>query len=381
MVELNLTLRCNGECRYCFSNASADQKGELDDSTWLRVLSDLAKTGILHLVISGGEPFLRPDLAMAIVKRALFEYGMSVEILSNGTLLTDDRIQELGRIYHSLDYKDRLYFQISCDGVGDFNDITRPGCRFARLDSVMKGLRRQGIPYTISTVVSRYNLAHLPAWFEYAWRELGAQAHKFMLVNPGGRAVDRYEDDLGLTIEEKIRVGVWGHKLNEFASKKGYKVVHPLYPLPLPFTLRAKEAKPKVRQAPPISRCQAAHYEMSITPDGYAVPCGWFLPYRNLFSEQRVTEAPISEIWEDANIFKEMRGKEVVGCRECPYSPPCNTGCRAHTYASTKDMTARDPSCILDNSELERYETLVNSLMDKKVEYEDLPTILLGDGV
>ncbi|HYF56084.1 MAG TPA: radical SAM protein, partial [Salinarimonas sp.] len=58
-----LTHRCPLRCPYCSNPLELDRRsGELDTATWLRVLSQAASLGVLHVHLSGGEPTARPDI-------------------------------------------------------------------------------------------------------------------------------------------------------------------------------------------------------------------------------------------------------------------------------------------------------------------------------
>ena len=58
-----LTHRCPLGCPYCSNPLEMDARaGELDTETWLRIFSEAAELGIIHIHLSGGEPASRRDL-------------------------------------------------------------------------------------------------------------------------------------------------------------------------------------------------------------------------------------------------------------------------------------------------------------------------------
>jgi len=94
--SMALTNRCNVRCHHCYarpatSNGDA-QTGEMDTATHLRILDEITREGCLFLLLTGGEPLLRPDFS-EIYTRAK-KNGLIVTVFTNGTLV-DDRIMAL----------------------------------------------------------------------------------------------------------------------------------------------------------------------------------------------------------------------------------------------------------------------------------------------
>src|SRR3954468_5793948 len=89
-----LTHRCPLRCPYCSNPLDLDRRSaELDTSTWLRVLSEAAQLGVLHVHLSGGEPTARPDLDRIVAHcRAL---GLYTNLITSAVLLDKSRLQRL----------------------------------------------------------------------------------------------------------------------------------------------------------------------------------------------------------------------------------------------------------------------------------------------
>ena len=98
--------RCNLACAYCneYDETSAPVPTEL----MLRRVDRLAMLGTSMIDLSGGEPLLHPDLDIII--RRIREHGCLAGLLTNGYLLSRDRIERLNQAG-----LDRL--QISIDNV------------------------------------------------------------------------------------------------------------------------------------------------------------------------------------------------------------------------------------------------------------------------
>ena len=89
-----LTARCNLDCRMCYihkrANDAAALRRERSADEWLALARDCQKAGTLLLLLTGGEPFLRPDFRE--IYTGCRRLGLMVSINTNGTLLGDEMI-------------------------------------------------------------------------------------------------------------------------------------------------------------------------------------------------------------------------------------------------------------------------------------------------
>jgi len=100
------TRRCNLACSYC--NEYDDHSSPVQTDVLLRRVDRLAELGVMVVIFSGGEPLLHPD-AETIIARVR-QHGMIAGLITNGYLLTAERIASLNRA--GLEY-----LQISIDNV------------------------------------------------------------------------------------------------------------------------------------------------------------------------------------------------------------------------------------------------------------------------
>ncbi len=98
--------RCNLSCTYC--NEFDDFSKPVPLETMKRRVDELARLGTMIITFSGGEPLLHPELDDIIAH--VRKYPIIAGIITNGYLLTADRIQRLNRA--GLDH-----LQISIDNV------------------------------------------------------------------------------------------------------------------------------------------------------------------------------------------------------------------------------------------------------------------------
>jgi len=98
--------RCNLSCAYC--NEYDDFSRPVDTEVMLERIDELGRLGTSIITISGGEPLLHPDLDQLI--RRIRNHGAVAGLITNGYLLTADRVERLNRA--GLDH-----MQISIDNV------------------------------------------------------------------------------------------------------------------------------------------------------------------------------------------------------------------------------------------------------------------------
>jgi MoaA/NifB/PqqE/SkfB family radical SAM enzyme len=98
--SVELTDRCNLQCAHCYINLSAadceSRSRELTLGEWRNLLDQIADEGCLWLLLTGGEPLIRPDF-LEIYDHAK-QRGLLLTVFTNGTLLTPRARRSPGRV-------------------------------------------------------------------------------------------------------------------------------------------------------------------------------------------------------------------------------------------------------------------------------------------
>lgn len=85
---MDWTRRCNLACRHCYIRHAGSDPDEMTTVQLKHALDELAKAGVLFIVVTGGEPLLRPDFS------ELYQYAQSLGLIptlfTNATLVTPD---------------------------------------------------------------------------------------------------------------------------------------------------------------------------------------------------------------------------------------------------------------------------------------------------
>ena len=93
IVSWNTTQRCNLRCGHCYLAAGRAASGELTLDEGRRLIDELCGLGTQMLILSGGEPLLRPDLDELVEHAAA--RGLLPVLGTNGLLLTRTRARRL----------------------------------------------------------------------------------------------------------------------------------------------------------------------------------------------------------------------------------------------------------------------------------------------
>jgi len=134
-IQFNPTDRCNLACRFCWQRdrARLDYANEVSAERYRELVREAASLGVRRVTVTGGgEPWMRPDVTLAIVEEAK-RAGMHGFMITNGTLLTRERAERLvsagwDEVTVSLDTPD-LALEDSLRGVPGSAALTVKGIR------------------------------------------------------------------------------------------------------------------------------------------------------------------------------------------------------------------------------------------------------------
>ena len=313
-----MTAACNLSCRYCRASASHEpDQGELDTDEAKRFVESIAPLKPM-LILSGGEPLLRPDLFQII--RLAVSLGIRVSLASNGTLITSGLAEEIADSGVSR-------VSISLDGAdAALHDHGRGQGSFERSIKGIENLRGR-VDFQINFTVTQKNQSELIRIFDLA-EKLGAAAlHIFFLV-PTGRG--REEDVITPVRQEEMLRQIEGEM--DRRTLEVQVTCAPQY---------ARLKKPGHGRG--SGGCLAGRRFVFVSRKGEVYPCG-YLPLR----VGSVREKNFIEIWENSPELQALREGRLKGkCGRCEFSRSCG-GCRARAYALTGDYLQSDPSCRLE---------------------------------
>lgn len=160
-----LTPRCNLSCSMCYVRMTPEEMApigrERTTKEWLDIGRDAVKEGLAFLLLTGGEPMLRPDFAEIYL--GLTQMGLSISINSNGCLI-GEKIRALFRQYPPALINITLY-GTSRESYGGLCGV--PGAYDQVVDNIL-WLKSQGITVNLNSTITPSNLNDLESIYEFA---------------------------------------------------------------------------------------------------------------------------------------------------------------------------------------------------------------------
>ncbi len=351
VVIWNLIRRCNLTCKHCYSGSTnTDFPGELGTDEVFAVMDDLRAFGVPVLILSGGEPLMRPDI-FEISHRAKAK-GFYTALSSNGTLIGPETIKEIAAVGYD-------YVGVSLDGIGPTHD------RFRRqegaFDRALAGLRlcrerdiKVGLRFTM-TQDNQHELVDLLALME---RE-DIDKFYFSHLNYGGRGNINRGDDSELAATRRAMDLLFGVALAAVRAGRDREFVtgnndadgaYLLLWAQQRFPDRVDHLRAKLLQwGGNASGINVANIDNlgNVHPDTF----WWHHTLGN------VRDRPFSEIWTDLSdpilAGLNQRPRRVGGrCGRCQHFAICNGNTRVRAHQITGDPWAEDPGCYLTDAEI-----------------------------
>ena len=322
IISWNTTQACNINCIHCYRDAGTKRDDELSTAEGKKLLTEIARAGFKIMILSGGEPLLRPDI-YELISHAR-DVGMRPVIGTNGTLITEQVAIDLkkaglavaGISIDSLDRSTHDHFR-GCTGAWEQTAAGIEACRAA------------GLKFQIHTTVTSYNEHEITAITDMAV-EVGAIAHHIFFLVPTGRGKD---------IEETTLKTAQYEAMLERILDKQAEVPIEIKPTCAPQFMRiAAQRGIKMRYS---KGCLAGTTYCVILPNGDVQPC----PYLPL-KAGNVRGKNFDDIWQDSELFKTLRTESLKGgCSACGFDNICG-GCRARAYYYYNgDYMAEEPWC------------------------------------
>ncbi|MCE1237209.1 MAG: heme d1 biosynthesis radical SAM protein NirJ [Hyphomicrobiales bacterium] len=351
VVIWNLVRRCNLLCKHCYSiSGDVDFEGELTTAEVFRVLDDLKAARVPAVILSGGEPLLRPDIyEIAARAKAL---GLSVSLSSNGALIDETHADRIASARFD-------YVGVSLDGIGATHDRFRgrPGC----FDASIAGIRRlsaRGVKVGLRFTMTSDNEAEFADLLDLTKREGATKFYLSHLVYSGrgnkNRASDAEHAKTRAAMERLIEAA-WADVLA--GSDREYVTgnndadgVFLWMWASARFPEKADHLYAKLVQwGGNASGVNVANIDNlgEVHPDTF----WWDHPLGN------VKARPFGEIWADTSDplmagFK-ARPRTISGrCGSCDHFAVCGGNTRVRAYRLTGDAFAEDPACYLDDAEI-----------------------------
>ncbi|MDN3555843.1 heme d1 biosynthesis radical SAM protein NirJ [Halomonas maura] len=351
VVIWNLIRRCNLTCKHCYTtSADIDFAGELSTAEAHAVLEDLHRFRVPALILSGGEPLMRPDiLELSRRARAL---GLYTGLSTNGTLITEATIDAIADVGYD-------YVGISIDGLEATHDAIRQrqGAFRESLHAV-RLCKERGIKVGLRFTLTRENHAQLDDILALLAEH---DVDKFYLshLNYGGRGRRHSKQDAWYRMTRDAMTRLFDHCRDELERGIEREYVTGNNDADGPFLLMwAREHFPdradalEQRLARWGGNASGEHIANidnlgNVHPDTF----WWDHDLGN------VRETPFSEIWRHTTdpLMQGLRQRPrpVKGrCGDCRFLALCNGNTRVRAWKVCGDPWEEDPGCYLTNAEI-----------------------------
>lgn len=355
VVIWNLVRRCNLTCKHCYSiSADKDFPGELNTQQVFKVMDDLKNFKVPVLILSGGEPLLRPDIfeISAHAKNMGFYVGLS----TNGTLITEKNINKIAEVGYD-------YVGISIDGMEKTHDLFRR--RQGAFKESMLGIdlcKQHGIKVGMRFTLTQDTVAELPDILDLMEQK---KIDKFYLshLNYAGRGNKNRKDDVIHKMTRSAMNLLFDRCWEHIQSGKNIEFVTGNNDADGVFLMQWAEKniadifykkQHELKQRLENWGGNASGVNISnIDNLGEVHPDTFWWNY-NLGN---VKKRNFSEIWQDTSDplmagLKQNKRPLKGRCEKCKHKLICGGNTRVRAYQLTGDPWQEDPACYLTDEEI-----------------------------
>lgn len=336
-VYWETTISCDLACQHCRASAIPHRDpGELTTEQGKALMQSVQRLGSM-LVLTGGDPLKRPDIA------ELVEYGRSLPIHvsitpSTTPLLTEATVARFKELGVSA-------MGVSLDGpTAELHDAFRnvPGT-FQHSMHALEWAREHRIPVQVNTTITAQTLPHVPAMYELLRTRAAPPVRRwslFLLV-PVGRGSELHTP----SADDVERLFEWVYSISDEAPFRVGTTEAPHY--------RRYWIQRKLDEGVSLDDVRARARAMSfgirdgngvifVSHLGEVYPAG-FLPYPLLGN---VKDQPLDDIYRGSEALHELQDpRNYRGrCGRCEFKFACG-GSRARAYSMTGDVLGDDPLC------------------------------------
>lgn len=315
-----LTPRCNLSCEMCYIRMSAAEQSsygtELTAEQWLALGRETVDAGMAYLLLTGGEPLLRPDFEQ--IYTGLAELGLMLTLNTNGTRITEGTVRCL---------EEHPPEKINVTLYGASGETYRRVCGSAGgYEAAIRGialLREAGLPLCLNTTFTRHNAADMERIVSFA-KENGIPIRMTSYLFPPLRCGREANESCFLPPEEFGRLGAAFDSLTMNADQKKRRAE---------LLAQIRQKSPALPDRGRAASCMAGRGAFWVTWDGRLLPCG-MLPELGA----PLKEAGFSALW--AGFGEKMDAQRLPGaCSGCPRRILCPV-CAAVTQSADEPPEA-----------------------------------------
>ena len=218
-----LTSRCNLSCRMCYIRRPAGDREckneELSGSCWVELAREARDHGMVFLVLTGGEIFLRQDFFE--IYEPLTRLGLVLTLFTNGTLITNEAVKRLAQAPPNL-------IEITLYGATaeTYEAVTGVEGGFKRCCEGIDALIRNKVPLLLKTTLTRQNAPELGLMHQMA-SDWGVPFASSWLLCRRSDGAPAEVDDCRLTISDGVALEFMNHVSLHEPNERSLRVNSP----------------------------------------------------------------------------------------------------------------------------------------------------------
>lgn len=288
-ITIELTQQCPNQCIHCSSLSDMEKTEALDFETVCKIIGDAKFLGVKTVNLSGGEPFLRADIAKIV--DYIHTQGIGIRVYTSGIYCEN-------RQYSSIPValleavKDKINAMIfNYEAIDAELYATIMGTEPANIDLLEKTIKNAialGIPVEAHLVPMHCNYLEIPEVLKKLF-SMGVKNVSILRLVPQGRVMENKEL-IVLSADEQ-------EELQQILSKND------------------EIFKGKIRLGLPFSSkgvlCGTGSVKLTVRYDGYVFPCEAFKDRMMVIDEditpENVKDNSLKDIYENSAYLRRIR--------------------------------------------------------------------------
>lgn len=327
-IHIEIASECNERCIHCYIPHEEKNK-VLSPDLFYRILEDGRKMNIINVIMSGGEPLLHKDIIPFLAKCK--ELDLSVNVLTNLTLLTDDILKAM-KDTPLLSVQTSLY---SMDPK-IHEQITMQNGSFEKTKNGILKLISLDIPVQISCPIMKQNRGSFSDVIKWGFEHnIGVVTEPVIFAtydHTKRNLVNRLDiDEISDVIDELIPNGYANMMRQQAAEKEAQKADYPI--------------------------CSICRFNFCVAADGGVFPCiGW---QNNVIAD--LNQQTVNDVWESSPDIKRFRTIKRSSFPKC-------VNCKDRGYCTVCMMSNSNENADGDAYRISDYHCQVAALIHNKVD-------------
>ncbi len=315
--SIEIIENCNFRCIHCYQGQNK-ARNTLSGDRWCEIIDEIAASGTLWLLITGGEPLLHPEFEK--IYRHCIQSGMLVTLFTNGAMIKD---------HHIALFKELPPFSIEITLYGAseemYQKVTQTKNSFEKVRTICQRLIDEKLPLKLKSVAFKPLMNDIPDIKSWAENQLGLTFRFDTKIDPGIYG-DSF-DDIRANPEELVDLEMaMVKKENMVMDMKHFQNLH-------------EKRKMNMVNDTNLYTCGAGKNSYYIDYKGYVHTCSTGRLEDEAFDLNKMS---FHEIWFNKLpdvIFQEVRDKNSI-CRTCEFRGFCDV-CPATAKLATGSKEGR----------------------------------------